>query len=111
MSRSLSLTLLVALTLGFSVYRSNGGEDLKFGAWEETVTFEGTLPCASCPGIETTMQLKTDGTFFSRRSYLQAADGADRSINEIGTWTITANRQAPGTDIMRKTKHTVRGSL
>jgi len=27
-------------------------------------TFSGTLPCASCEGIETSITLQSDGTFF-----------------------------------------------
>ncbi len=33
-------------------------------------TFSGTLPCASCEGIQTNITLQADGTFFSRQFYV-----------------------------------------
>jgi len=33
-------------------------------------TYEGTLPCADCPGIRTTVQLRMDGTFTMTQLYV-----------------------------------------
>ena len=46
-------------------------------------TFNGTLPCASCPGIETELTLSSDGTFAMTETYIDEADGA-RQLQ--GTW-------------------------
>ena len=34
-------------------------------------TYEGTTPCADCPGIRTTVQLRSDGTFSLSQAYLE----------------------------------------
>jgi uncharacterized lipoprotein NlpE involved in copper resistance len=34
-------------------------------------TYEGTLPCADCPGVRTRVQLRMDGTFTLTQEYLQ----------------------------------------
>ncbi|MCF7223186.1 copper resistance protein NlpE [Marilutibacter chinensis] len=47
--------------------------------------FSGTLPCASCPGIDTRLQLAPDGTFKLDERYQDQADG-DFSLS--GTWTV-----------------------
>src|SRR3546814_11922089 len=43
-------------------------------------TYEGTLPCADCPGIKTTIELNADGTFTQHMEYLDR----DTEFNEIG---------------------------
>lgn len=53
-------------------------------------TFSGTLPCADCPGIDTTLELKADGSYqlneihHGQKNDAQAFDG---------TWTAEANDQ------------------
>ena len=47
-------------------------------------TFSGTLPCADCPGIDTTIALAADGTYTLDETY------QDRKVEPIkgdGTWT------------------------
>lgn len=34
-------------------------------------TYEGTLPCADCPGIKTTIVLNEDGSFTMKQEYLE----------------------------------------
>ena len=34
-------------------------------------TYEGTLPCADCPGIKTTITLKDDNTYTISEEYLE----------------------------------------
>jgi len=43
-------------------------------------TYEGTLPCADCPGIKTTIELKDDNTFTQDLEYLDK----DTRFNETG---------------------------
>lgn len=51
-------------------------------------TFTGTLPCADCPGIETTLELAADGTYRITEVY-QEEDVAPREMD--GTWTVEAD--------------------
>lgn len=48
-------------------------------------TFSGTLPCASCPGIDTHLELGADGPFKLTETY-QGEAGAPVVME--GTWTI-----------------------
>lgn len=47
-------------------------------------TFTGTLPCASCPGIDTTLVLAADGTYTLAEVY---QEGKEADFNGTGTWT------------------------
>ncbi|RDZ28831.1 copper resistance protein NlpE [Lysobacter silvisoli] len=47
-------------------------------------TFSGTLPCADCPGIDTRVELKADGTYAIEETYQERKDGNSKSD---GTWT------------------------
>lgn len=38
-------------------------------------TYSGTIPCASCPGINTHITLNADGTFEKSEEYLEEKDG------------------------------------
>jgi uncharacterized lipoprotein NlpE involved in copper resistance len=55
-------------------------------ALEVPGTCAGTLPCASCPGIEWTLTLLEDGSYRLRRVYLEAEDAEDRGFVELGRW-------------------------
>ena len=50
-------------------------------------TFSGTLPCADCAGIDTTIALKPDGTYTLREAY----QGKQDSFDGDGTWTAEEN--------------------
>lgn len=50
-------------------------------------TFRGTLPCADCSGIDTTLELKPDGSYAISEIYKGKAGGAKMD----GTWTAEAN--------------------
>jgi copper homeostasis protein (lipoprotein) len=52
-------------------------------------TFNGTLPCADCPGIDTTISLKPDGTYTVHETYRGKPD----SLDSDGTWTAEENGQ------------------
>lgn len=52
-------------------------------------TFSGTLPCADCPGIDTTITLKPDGTYAVHEVY----QGKPGSFDSDGTWTAEENGQ------------------
>ena len=48
--------------------------------------YEGTLPCADCEGIETTIELKDDHTYVANYNYIGKSDGDNKFTNE-GTFT------------------------
>ncbi|PIE73734.1 MAG: hypothetical protein CSA20_01635 [Deltaproteobacteria bacterium] len=50
--------------------------------------FKGTLPCADCPGIETTLNLKPDSTFVYETNAINEPDG---HIIYNGTYTVQEN--------------------
>ena len=50
--------------------------------------FSGTLPCADCPGIDSTLELHTDGTFMLMESYQERK--VEPAMLE-GTWTAEEN--------------------
>lgn len=60
---------------------------------EAPSTYTGLLPCADCQGIRLTLDLRPDGTFLLRRTYLQAERGLDRSFVHEGRWSLA--RDAP----------------
>ena len=51
-------------------------------------TFSGTLPCADCPGIVTTLELRTDGSFMLMETYQERKVEPDMLE---GTWTAEEN--------------------
>lgn len=53
---------------------------------EPPASYTGTLPCASCPGIEWTLTLLDDGSYRLRQVYLEAEDGENRAQVELGRW-------------------------
>ncbi|MDD3628365.1 MAG: copper resistance protein NlpE [Candidatus Humimicrobiaceae bacterium] len=51
-------------------------------------TFEGTLPCADCPGIQTLITFNSDGTFYMEETYLE------RSVEPViteGKWVLNGD--------------------
>lgn len=56
-------------------------------AW--TGTYEGTLPCADCEGIETTIVLNSDGTYEKTENYLKEKEGSE--FQEMGSYSLDNN--------------------
>ncbi|MFS8063810.1 MAG: copper resistance protein NlpE [Luteimonas sp.] len=50
-------------------------------------TFSGTLPCADCPGIDTTIKLRTDGTATVGEQHRERR----HHLEQTGTWTVEAD--------------------
>jgi heat shock protein HslJ/uncharacterized lipoprotein NlpE involved in copper resistance len=48
--------------------------------------FRGTLPCADCPGILTTIELAVDGSATLYRLHLESDDGRDAPTVETARW-------------------------
>ncbi|MEO8066165.1 MAG: copper resistance protein NlpE N-terminal domain-containing protein [Flavobacteriales bacterium] len=47
--------------------------------------YTGTLPCADCPGIETTLWVRSDSTFILQQKYLDHDDTRDGTIGQWHT--------------------------
>ena len=50
-------------------------------------SFKGTLPCADCPGIDTSVDLRADGTGTLSDKYRER----NAETSETGTWTVEEN--------------------
>ncbi len=48
-------------------------------------TYEGTLPCADCPGLQTLITFNSDGTFHMEETYLESDVGL--RVTD-GTWIL-----------------------
>ena len=53
-------------------------------------SFSGTLPCASCPGIETRLHLTADGIYILQEQYI---DRQTRSIDTMGRWLLSSDNE------------------
>ena len=82
---------------GEDLSSDNAGFDMKGFAG----TFGGTLPCASCPGIDTTLVLNPDGSYAISEAY---QDEPGPAIEMDGTWTAEANGQRIRLDPNSKTE-------
>ena len=51
-------------------------------------TYEGTLPAADCPGIQTTLTLDPDGSYSLHMKYIDR----DTEFGELGRFTVEANQ-------------------
>jgi copper homeostasis protein (lipoprotein) len=69
--------------------RASTAADVPFDVKGFAGTFRGTLPCADCPGIDTTISLKPDGTYALHEVY----QGKPGSFDGDGTWTAEENGQ------------------
>ncbi len=49
--------------------------------------YQGIFPCGDCPGIDTTLWLRPDGTFFLGRTYLDEAGTDGERYHGLGRWT------------------------
>lgn len=63
-------------------------------------TFSGTLPCADCPGIDTKLELKADGSYAIDETYQSRKDGNSKGD---GTWTAEEAGQRVRLDPNSKT--------
>lgn len=59
-------------------------------ALDLTGDYTGTMPCADCPGIATTVTLEPQGAARLSRVYLERNDG--RAFSSTGRWTVHDNR-------------------
>lgn len=81
-------SLIAALALAVATWSAAAAEPPPGGEHLAPLpaTWIGTLPCADCPGIEVTVDLRGDGVFFLRRDYLERD-----AFDEIGRWAVAGD--------------------
>ncbi len=52
----------------------------------EPMSWTGTLPCADCAGIRTTLTLRGDGTYRRSDAYLGTGERGDTLFTSVGRW-------------------------
>lgn len=50
--------------------------------------YGGRFPCEDCPGIDTTLWLRADGTFFWRQRYLDDGGAPETTAYNLGRWHV-----------------------
>ncbi len=84
---------IIADSVTHAVYPEDTVKTVPVGDTTETSvdwngTYSGTLPCASCPGIETTLVLNGDKTYTMKEVYLEEKDGV---FNSNGNFTFDSS--------------------
>ncbi len=74
------LLILLIVVISLAVLLSFGCSKSKLCG-----TYEGTLPCADCPGLQTLITFNSDGTFYMEETYLES-DVETRITN--GDWIL-----------------------
>ncbi len=75
--------------------------ELETDVHPDALFFQGTLPCASCPGIRTKLTLVPGVRLYVlRETYLEAVDGEDATFTTVGRWgeepgVLEARPEAP----------------
>ena len=77
--KKILLILLIAV-VSLTAIISSGCKKSELGG-----TYEGTLPCADCPGLKTLMTINTDSTFHMEETYLERSESP---IITEGTWSL-----------------------
>ena len=70
MKTILHLVIIAAAFLQFSLAHSQDNIHNARNSLDYAGTYRGTLPCADCEGIETSLTLHSDGSYLLRTSYL-----------------------------------------
>lgn len=91
---SLSACIAAALFIGGCSSVSTPATDVSEVAESTTAqrvnqSYSGLLPCASCPGIETHLDLLSDGTYFLTETYQDRPEG---QFSRLGRWEIDGER-------------------
>lgn len=74
------MVILLAVVISFAAI-SVFGCSVK----EMSGTYEGTLPCADCPGLKTLVTFNSDGTFHMEETYLERSE---EPIITEGDWVL-----------------------
>lgn len=103
MKKNFSLILMALATLALVSCQKNDSKDVKIVANQETAeantenvveflndTYQGSLPCADCAGINTTLVLNQNGTYIMGLIY--DTNEGDTFYYENGTWKEEDNK-------------------
>ncbi|WP_417584552.1 META domain-containing protein [Nitrincola sp.] len=87
LSLSLSSCIAALLISGCSQTATQPVADTTEGAPValQNQSYFGVLPCASCPGIDTHLDLLADGSYFLTETYQDRPDG---NVSQLGRWTL-----------------------
>lgn len=67
---------------------ADGPSSEALAAVRPPATFRGTLPCADCPGVRTTLTLSGDGTATLSRLYIEGEPERDPVFEASGRWGV-----------------------
>jgi uncharacterized lipoprotein NlpE involved in copper resistance len=87
--RGITVALLAAC-LALEACAFSGRGDVSAAALVELpASYGGVLPCASCAGIRTELELRANGSWFMRSTYLGRGD--DATHEAIGSFTLATD--------------------
>ena len=90
------IILLTACTGNSNTKNASDNSSIKMPDANSTLVFEGTLPCADCNGIQTTLTLyhnkiKNQNSYKLREVYLNQNN--DKTFDTYGTWSALKGTQ------------------
>lgn len=98
---------LVLVLIGFYIYSENSSLSQKNQSPSQVsspsdiaqpITYKGTLPCADCPGLDTTITLNPDHTYEMTEIYQDRNE--DNPFVSKGDWTLeTGTPQDPNAQV------------
>lgn len=77
------LLILLIVVISLAVILSFGCSKSKLSG-----TYEGTLPCADCPGLQTLITFNSDGTFYMEETFLERDD---KPTITNGKWVLNGD--------------------
>ena len=77
------LLILLIVVISLAVVTSFGCSKSKLSG-----TYEGTLPCADCPGLQTLITFNSDGTFYMEETFLERDD---KPTITNGKWVLNGD--------------------
>lgn len=90
--RSIRATfLMVGLFIGACGGDRDGASSEESAEASLPGVYTGVFPCDGCPGIPTTMWIRSDGRFFFQQRYPEVDDRAAMSAYNLGRWSWHAN--------------------
>jgi heat shock protein HslJ/uncharacterized lipoprotein NlpE involved in copper resistance len=95
------LALVTFVVSGCQRAQTRGQSDDSAGHLVLPATYKGTMPCADCPGIATTLNLRADSIFVLRSVYMDR-DG-DPHV-DLGRWSVDSDHRLTlrsGTEVPR----------
>ncbi len=95
--------LLLAFTPKVLIAPENGSRGANVQVASGTMRFVGVLPCDSCEGIRTELELRPDGTFSIKESFLGQVTTVPYS--QSGNWTTLSGNARDLKAVVYKINH------